>query len=27
MVNGMTRDIMLHIAVQLPEDYRAAYTI
>ena len=27
MVNGMTRDIMLHIAVQLPEDYRGSYTI
>ena len=27
MVNGMTRDIMLHIAAQLPEDYRGSYTI
>lgn len=27
MVNGMTRDIMLHIAQQLPEDYRGSYTI
>jgi len=23
----MTRDIMLHIAAQLPEDYRGSYTI
>jgi 1-acyl-sn-glycerol-3-phosphate acyltransferase len=27
MVNGLTRDIMLHIAALLPEDYRGSYTI
>ena len=26
MVNGMTREIMLHIAALLPEDYRGRYT-
>jgi 1-acyl-sn-glycerol-3-phosphate acyltransferase len=26
MVNGMTREIMLHIAALLPEDYRGQYT-
>jgi 1-acyl-sn-glycerol-3-phosphate acyltransferase len=26
-ITGMTREIMLHIAQQLPEDYRGSYTI